>query len=593
MLSLFGVFRRRIRFPMDPIISLAELQSTIHALPPVAPGKVRVFRGQTKNYDKIQPAAYRTHLASRAAWSIYSRFLLADTDRQPGIRRLASQELQIEAVWLEALAQHYGSGSSYLDVSHSVESAAWFALHRGEPTTEDVPIPAAPEWLPQSVQLSWLEYSHALEPGCIYVFDVVEWDPRDFVPPPLALVDLSHAPEVLRTPRMLVQLGCLIRSGDSEHYDLRCHLVCEPLPVAWPMTGSAYVQQRAEEMFPSPAVDPWFRRFLSMPLVPDAGSKGELLLKRPLPVTLYRGETPEYNALVRGTVWFLDPPLVHEVTWQRQPSPDPLKENLVEEVKRATPIVVEAPLMRIFPSADSTLWNHELLISDLPDAAVPINGGKTDGVEKKEAVGLTNVLLQFSALEEIWDRGVPLREANWLTRGLWLSRQQDTCTATLVMQNFPSARLEIQPPVTFRFEPRKRRLIYKQVDGEGEWAELSTFPQLAKPVFVALYLLRALAPTLKAEATPLRYVESSDGTGLRQYSYSVSIFANPAGLVWMPGSVGNADWFALRNMLNDPFTTATSTSSSVKVDTEKDFADFPRSDFQKIIEANKSGFALP
>jgi hypothetical protein len=578
---------------MDTFTSLAELQSAIEALPPVAQGKVRVFRGQTKNYDKIQPAAYRTHLASRAAWSIYSRFLLADADPQPGIPQLASKELQIEAVWLEALAQHYGSGSSYLDVSRSVESAAWFALHRGQPVTEDAPIPEAPEWLEHStLQLDWLEYSRAVEPGCIYVFDVEEWDPQDFVPPPLTLVDLNHAPEVLRTPRMLAQSGCLIRAGDSDAFDLRGHLVCEPLPVAWPMTGSAFVLQRVEEMFPSPAVDPWFRRFLSMPLVPDAGPKGELLLKRPLPVTLYRGETSEYNALVRATAWFLDPPLVHQVTWQQQPSPDAAKEPLLEKFTTATPIVVEAPLMRIFPSAGSALWNHELLVSDLPDAALPGNGGNDPAEKNTEAVDLTNVLLQFSALEEHWDRGVPLKEANWLTRGLWLSRREDAFTATLVMQNFPSARLEVQPPVTFRFEPGKRRLIYRLVGDEGEWAELATFPQLAKPVFVALYLLRALTPSWKAEATPMRHVEPTEGPGTRYYW--VSIFANPARLVRMPAPAGAADWFALRNNPdNDPFTTATRTSSAVEISTEADFADFPRSYFQAIIEANKSGFALP
>jgi hypothetical protein len=201
-------------------------------------------------------------------------------------------------------------------------------------------------------------------------------------------------------------------------------------------------------------------------------------------------------------------------------------------------------------------------------------------------VALTNVLFQFSALEEIWDRGVPLKKPNWLTRAVWLTRGEDAWTATLVMQNYPSTELDVQPPVTFRFDPGKRRLIYTNVDGVEAGAELSTFPELAKPVFVALSLLRALNPAWKAEATPMRMVKPIEGPG--DFHYLVSIFANPAGLVRVPASVG--DWYAIRNDANDPFTTATANSSVIKIDTKADFADFPRSVFEQTIEANKAGF---
>ena len=64
--------RLKIRFADGPDYFTCQLQSAIAALPPVAPGKVRVFRGQTKDYDEIKPASYRVHLASRAIWRIYS-----------------------------------------------------------------------------------------------------------------------------------------------------------------------------------------------------------------------------------------------------------------------------------------------------------------------------------------------------------------------------------------------------------------------------------------------------------------------------------------------------------------------------------------
>ena len=222
----------------------------------------------------------------------------------------------------------------------------------------------------QGITLNWLQYSLATGPGCIYAFDVDPWDPQKTTfPPPLTLVDLSNAPEYVRSPRMLAQIGCLVATGDETGHDLRCHRVeGTPLPVAWPMEGSTYVQRSVEEMFPSPAIDPWFRRFLSMPHVPEVdAASGELLLRRPLPVTLYRGETEPYNEMIKGTQWFLDPPLVLDTLQQVQVSAQASKDDYLQEVVMAgaTPMLLEAPLMSAFPAAASPLWNHELLVGEL------------------------------------------------------------------------------------------------------------------------------------------------------------------------------------------------------------------------------------
>jgi hypothetical protein len=316
---------------MPPLLSLSALQDAIGALPPPPPGKVRIFRGQTTDYPTITPASYRNHLEYGGIWRFYSRFLLMDITNEKFDGHLGDKEFQVLSVWLEAVAQHYASGSRYLDVTHSIESAAWFALHRGKWVTErgvlGPPRPPSPFDLPSEVK--WLQYSRAVDPGYLYVFDVDSWDGVSAIPPDLALIDLSRAPDPFSTPRMLAQMGCLIRAGNATGQDLR-HLRVEgtPLQIAWPMTGSLLAQQSVEEMFPLPTVDAWYRRLLSVPMMPEVNViSGEVVLKRPLPVTLYQGETAAYNAILTDTEVFLYPPLLHRLLRQPRERPRRLRLN--------------------------------------------------------------------------------------------------------------------------------------------------------------------------------------------------------------------------------------------------------------------------
>jgi hypothetical protein len=218
----------------------------------------------------------------------------------------------------------------------------------------------------------------------------------------------------------------------------------------------------------------------------------------------------------------------------------------------------------------------------------PVLGGDcADTAESptgKEAgnVSLLNVLFQFSQLEEIfWERARTSNERRRLTRGLWLSgSQKEWLLAVLMVQDFPGTRLEIRRPVKIRLDPVKRRFIYERFEGDTEWAELSTVPELAKPVFVALYLLRALSPRLKVEATPNAYMmpcEQHGGTSNNTYSFSV--FANVARLVPIKGPEEVADWFFLRTKQNDPFTTvADAGSPSFLIETTAAFADLTAND---------------
>ncbi|HXY61855.1 MAG TPA: hypothetical protein VEJ22_02870, partial [Nitrospirota bacterium] len=563
----------------------------------------------------------RTHLASRAIGLCYSRLLLKDLREDHGLPHLASEELQVEAIWQEAVAQHYASGSSYLDVTHSVECAAWFALHVGKFVSESsMSDPTRPAWASEAKHgIKWLEYSPAVEPGYIYAFDVEKWDPSGLVPPDLAdlpvgkldprdpasllpdlaLVDLFNAPEPFKTPRMLAQLGCLIRTGESQHHDLKCRCVKgTPLRISWPMKGSEVVNRTVEEMFPEPAVDPWYQRFLMVPMMLDVdAATRKLVLRRPLPVTLYRGETEAYNAKLIGTEWVLNPPLLHDFLLHLPVRPNAPKDEIERcslmsrAMSTTTPIVLEAPVLALFPPPNSSLWNHELLLSDLCGSVATYSRA----MKKARDVSIVNVLFQFSQLEEVfWERVRTSNQRLRLTRGLWLSgSQKEWLLAVLMVQDFPGTELEIRRPVKIRLDPAKRRFTYERFNGDTEWAELSTMPELALPVFVALYLLRALNPRLKAEAVPNNWgMPLEQHGGASNNTYWFSIFADAARLIRVKGNKGVADWFFLRNnKQNDPFTTvADAGSPSFSIETTAAFADLTASSFHDALAAARSSF---
>jgi len=580
-----------------PLTSLSALQDAVNALPTVAPGKLRVFRGQATTYSTITPAAFRPQFASPAVWHYYSLFLLRDINKDLAARHPMSQEFSILTLWLQALAQHYGTGSQYLDVTHSIESAAWFALHLGKPVTESVWLDSTgPEWRFPFTR-NWYEYSRNPGRGYVYAFDVDPWNPSDSIPAALALVDLKNAPEPFKTPRMLAQLGCLIRTAESDKFDLLRHRVDRtPIEVAWPMTGSQFVQRSVEDMFPEPARDSWYRSFLSVPVTADVDADGDMVLKRGLSVTLYRGETPAYNSALTATERMLNPPLLHPVLQRVAVPADADKRDHLQEVlmSGATPVVLEAPLLHTLPAAGSDLWNHELLFSDFSDSVRVYS----DTMQQDGTASLRNILFQFSSLEEIfWGREATPQETQKMPRGLWLVRQGQHLIATRLVQDFPDTQLQIGLAV--RIELRlvqssaKTRIIYKLADNDAPWAELSTVPELAKPIFAALYLLRNLSPALKVEASPNLSVSWNGPDEAQHHRYLPIVSADAARLVRRKGSAGVADWFFLRDARNDPFATPKNAGQQITFETTQAYADIPASYFREQIAAARSRFASP
>jgi FRG domain len=574
---------------MASVSTLAGLQAAVRSLPKVAPGKTRVYRGQTVDYETIIPAAYRNRLDRNAVWNFYSSRIFSELIKDgPPVAAAGHDQLQVALLWLKAVAQHYASGSEYLDVTHSIESAVWFALHKGEWITErnmlGPPGPPSAHDLPAEV--SWLKYTRAIEPGYLYAFDVDEWDGHS-IPRKLELIDLSRAPHPFSTRRMIVQSGCLILTGNDEQYDLRRHCVeGTPLRVAFPMTGSKIVKRAVHEMFPPPDADPWYRRFLSVPMTPDIDNQGGIALKRPLPVTIYRGDNVNYNEAVAATESFLFPPLLHralireESSNQSSPKKWWRKISIHKEwwqkvsIFDATPVLMEAPLLSSQVSAEMDSWSHELLVRDISDSVSTYSGaGQSDG----KSVSLLNVLFQFSHLDEVfWERAGVAGTSQILVRGVWITRNKDELAAVLMCQDFPGLKVEPLGPVLIRFDHKTRRLVFTPPREIADLPDPSLLKPMMKPVFIGLSILRALSPVWKPEAMPQCRINDA---------YVVAVIADDARLVRLCDPQGVADWFVVRNREGDPYDQAHTVTGLLKVKDPRAFADIPHSVYLKEISA--------
>ena len=564
---------------VEPITTFAELQVAIAGLPPVAPGKVRIYRGQVTDHDTIVPAGFRAPLERNAVWKFYTMLLLANVQNGLFGSDLQLADFRVLSVWLDAVSQHYGSGSRYLDVTHSVESAAWFALHKG--TAWDEHTVLGPEGGPSAFDMPatirWFEYAPSTTPGYLYAFDVDVWDGASATPPDLSLIDLSNAPAPFCTPRMIAQAGSLIQAGDKAHQDLKPMRVARtPLRIAWPMTGSDVVRRPVEQMFPLPAGDGWYRQLLRVPLAVNGDDDLQNVgLKRALPVTLYRGADAEYNRELIRTESFLHPPLLHRMLYTKAERPEGSEWWSALHVEDATPIVLEAPLLSAFSPAASPNWNHELLLEDLPDAD-PLNS----------QTGLTNVIVQFHTLEEIfWERADALTAPVELSRGIWLRRRGSELVVVFFTQTFPGTQLKPWGEITLQLNPETRRLHFCSADGTIPWTELATLPELAKPTLIALHLLRAISAVPKAEALSMLWLQNKEGDDM-ETTYLVRVVAGAARLVARQDAEGRS-WFLLRDEQNQPYAEPKG-GNAIRIVDSRSFGDIPAAIFHTALQQLQS-----
>jgi hypothetical protein len=355
-----------------PLRTYRELRDEIAKLGEPSPGYVRAYRGQTKDFDSMLPTSLRPGAARRnTVWdyctTAFARELLAPSDPAA-----LSEEDTI------AIAQHYGPGTRFLDVTRSLDAALWFALHHACALSADHVVgPEGPADQARDLQLTerWWEYRRWTEEpgGYLYVFDVPKWDDVGS-PSHGQLVDLSSRPILSKSSRIQAQAACLLAADPAlSGGDLKSFYRRDAILVGWPMEDAPHINVPMHAMFPDPSEDPWYDVFVSMPLTWAVDSTtNNLKLARPLAVTCYRYDAEERTQQICRRAKLIMPNPVYDAA---------IRENLSIElstrssgprsfgVNDATRIVVETPIVSWFLNSGPEMWNQAILSGDMTDAA--------------------------------------------------------------------------------------------------------------------------------------------------------------------------------------------------------------------------------
>ncbi len=383
----------------------AAVLEFVKSLPPPEEGLVRVFRGQTRHYDKILPTAYRGPLKRRPQWYV-SVQLLAKHLTGPTDEPEYDSERVARIVEAEAAIQHYGEGSQYLDVTHNLAIALWFALHVSSRSDYQLSFPATGDGAPLLFTAPVTCFSRQRRSGVLYVFDVQDWCGRPIRHGRLFdILEVSN--ENLVSERARRQSGCLLYAEGNG--DLSAYLAAEPLQVGWPMRGAPpELFADSDYIFPPPQEDPILDGLLQFPLVPDLSesSEGRGRLQHPLDVQIYEpSDWSDYEARISC----LSKPLILPA----------LRATVVdggwdEQILEALPILMEAPMIAIREDAS---WNDEVLLASLADKIRPRH---RKSFNRRAQLDLRNIFVEFSPLEI--QRWLDPDDEFVVPRGLWLLR---------------------------------------------------------------------------------------------------------------------------------------------------------------------------
>ncbi len=497
-----------------PISRFTELVERLGRLPAPPSEHLRVYRGQTADFGKMLATGLRgSSLRSEESFRLYAH-LLSERCRVAQPESAASTDAEILFYWAEAIAQHYGPGSRFLDVSHSVEAALWFALHKAEieshvevmglpgPFNPDADILSEQEWIRHR------EYRKGH--GWLYVFDAPLWDGHGY-PRHGEVIDLSRAPAwFASSPRVRAQAGCLLAADPKRGAgDLSSCYACRPIPVAWPMVGAQRVHAADHEIFPPPGRDEWYRRFLSIPLGKRPAERGGVTHTQAIPVSLYDYDEPSLTADVRRCMITLPLRFLFPTIADMLAEKDSLHRlpdwHDTPGISDATVIVVETPILHGLPRGDSGFWNDTLVSQDI-DTEVDAYDLKGQPAAR---VSLENVFVEFSPLEMAgWERveqpGVRMDPL----RGLWMLRKGSQLAFYLAFEILQPTQLELMGPLFAELNDAGRFEWRAPHDSEKP-SELPEFP--LRSFYGALTILRELSRNWKPGAIPALTLERPGG----------------------------------------------------------------------------------
>jgi FRG domain-containing protein len=107
-----------------PLKTYTEVKDELSKFGEPPPGYVRVFRGQTRDHGCMLPSGLRPGAIRRdPVWDYCVTQFAMERFGAANLGSLSEHEIV-------AIAQHYGVGSPFLDVTRSLDVALWFALHQ-------------------------------------------------------------------------------------------------------------------------------------------------------------------------------------------------------------------------------------------------------------------------------------------------------------------------------------------------------------------------------------------------------------------------------------------------------------------------------
>jgi hypothetical protein len=188
------------------VTTYRQLLDAIAVLAAPAPGTVRVFRGQPKDYGSVLSSFGRIRRGQpRDSFDVFMRHLFVKSGLLLivgdllALHRVGSIDIAVSVadfVLAESLVQHYGYQSRYVDVTPSIEVALWFALHQFEGHGDTPADATTPPWL---VFPAW--YAPVTQPGVLYVMDVTPWNRVSSVRHGEFIDLVSIAPQGVNRPR--------------------------------------------------------------------------------------------------------------------------------------------------------------------------------------------------------------------------------------------------------------------------------------------------------------------------------------------------------------------------------------------------------
>jgi hypothetical protein len=319
--------------------------------------------------------------------------------------------------WLNALVQHYGPGTRFLDVTHSIAVAIWFASHKARPSDLRA-VPGSGNELGDAtdvlVDFKAFAYERHAATGYLYVLDVY---PKGEGSEELGmLLDIAIAPKPFsQSARVLAQAACLV--GVGQETDLMPFVVSgRPLEISPSLSGAVSIEWPTERIYPPPDVDTWYADLLALPVGPRfEPSSGSLYITNPLRIPVYVPSDPQLLPQYLNRTVAYRPFLYHP--WLLSSRHDLVPEETDRRMlERATRILLQGPILHSTPLPDDPHWNDEILSSAARDTA-PVNG---QWEESGLSVTLRNVFVDFSVLDTDWSAaskppGHDMVRAAWLT----------------------------------------------------------------------------------------------------------------------------------------------------------------------------------